>query len=279
MKISIASEKIENKTQTINSLKYLNELEYKEIKNNLENIYFINLIEDYFKIVSNNYYDFINCLNDIFPNVNDEIEIPYIFDKKKLDDLKIDSNRKLINYLSSFKTLIDHILGILTEQDKEKFEKFINYLYDNYFSYRFLARFRDYSQHKGLPITNFESDFSTSLIKINLIANSEYLLSNYKKWRIVKDDLMKYDKIDCITVVMEHYNLLDMIYEFLFNLIENVLIESIDFLESIINEFTGNYELILLTEINNSGDTEIEYLPIDKIDELKSYLSKRQRKH
>ena len=66
MKISIASEKIEDKTQIINSLKYLNELEYKEIKNNLENIYFINLIEDYFKIVSNNYYDFINCLNDIF---------------------------------------------------------------------------------------------------------------------------------------------------------------------------------------------------------------------
>lgn len=269
MKISIASEKIEDRIQIINTIKVLNESECSEIKNSFDNLYLIDLIGNYFKIAKNNYQDFIYCIYDFIPETIDEIDIPTIFDRMKLDELKIESNRKLLNYLSSFKTLLDHIFGILDDEKEIKFKKFTNYLYDENFSYRFLARLRDFAQHKGLPITNFESDFSTSLVYIFLMIDSNYLLNSYKKWNTVRKDLEKYNKIDAISIVTDHYKLLDQIYKFLFQLYEDDLKKSVFYIEDIINKFKGDYRLILLKENDNSNETKMEYFPIKVIEEVK----------
>ncbi len=39
----------------------------------------------------------------------------------------------------------------------ENFDKLCIWYYDNYFSYRFLYKLRNYSQHVGMPIVGLET--------------------------------------------------------------------------------------------------------------------------
>ena len=88
----------------------------------------------------------------------DRIKRKFIFDFKTSDYIAI--NALIINFISSGKTLTEAIENFLKEKtgdNSELYQMFktqcLSEKYDQCFSYRFLLRLRDFSQHGHLPIT------------------------------------------------------------------------------------------------------------------------------
>jgi len=273
MKISIAKEIIENDTQKIDTLITLSIEESEKLENSLSKIELLSTVEDYFQILENNYFDFVNCVKDNSLDLLQNSLTPLILNEKIFQNFKIESNRKLLNYLSSFRTLIDHIPVILDKNQKKDFSNYLTYLFDNEFSYAFIYKLRNYSQHCGLPITNYESKFDISLAYIFLIMDVEILLLNYDSWGAVKERLSQYRKIDSVSIISENYEVIKKLLKFLFQMfksdLENALIE----IDKTINHIKGDYKLLLLYPQIKDDSTEIKYIPLEKIEKIKQLLS------
>jgi hypothetical protein len=118
------------------------------------------------------------------------------------------TNRLLLNYLSSIKTFIDHLETFISRKFGDESQEFIelkkllSLIYDNSSNYRFFYKLRNYTQHVGLPIHNIE--FRTYLKQeekfrlkgdLKISFNRDKLLAEFKKWGNVKDDLVKEDEM------------------------------------------------------------------------------------
>lgn len=116
-------------------------------------------------------------------------------------EVRQEINRLLLNYLSSFRTFIDHLgtkYKVLKRRQGysffDEYEKIKSACEDSSFSYRFFTKLRNYVQHCGLPLGevmiyeqltqdgNVDIHVSTSL-------HRDSLLSNYNWWKEVKADL------------------------------------------------------------------------------------------
>jgi hypothetical protein len=117
-------------------------------------------------------------------------------DKENYYKHHLNLNRMILNYLSSFRTLLDHTETITKRKygnksiESEKFKQLTNILFDKYFSYRFFYKLRNYSQHCGIPIDEFE--VSGTVVDENKIKpeykiefSSNDLLKKFKDWGIV----------------------------------------------------------------------------------------------
>lgn len=116
-------------------------------------------------------------------------------------EILIEGNRLLLNFLSSFRTFIDHqesdLKKISTADENwlEHFKQQAATLYDNTFSYRFLWNLRNYVQHCGLPV----GGFAVRPIKDNngeekpyssMYFSRDSLLSEREVWKkIVREEL------------------------------------------------------------------------------------------
>lgn len=128
----------------------------------------------------------------------------HILRRKDYNFVYSNINRLLLNYLSSIKTFIDHLETFIKRKfGNESYEfselkKLLSSIYDNSFSYRFFIKLRNYTQHVGLPIHNmFFSTYLKQEEKLTLKGdlkisfNRDRLLSDFKKWGIVKEDIEK----------------------------------------------------------------------------------------
>jgi hypothetical protein len=118
------------------------------------------------------------------------------------ESLQQEINRLLLNYLSSFRTFVDHLetrYKRLRRQDCslfEDYEKMISACRYSSFSYRFFWKFRNYVQHCGLPPMSIRiregpsSDGGIDTI-ITISLNRDALINGYKKWGEVKDELKR----------------------------------------------------------------------------------------
>jgi hypothetical protein len=108
-------------------------------------------------------------------------------------------NRFLLNYLSSFKTYIDHLTTRYTRLQRQgqsfldDFKKLTAAGYDGNFPYRFFSKLRDYVQHCGLPlgsmnISEYPDEKGYVVIKVLISIDRDNLIS-YKKWGKVTPDL------------------------------------------------------------------------------------------
>lgn len=194
--------------------------------------------------------------------------------KTDLDRLFSNVNRLFLNYLSSIKTFIDHIETHINRKFGEKSKEFIDFkkvlslFYDNSFAYRFFYELRNYSQHCGLPIDNVkyttEYDRENNRIKgvLQVKFNRIKLLSNYKKWKKVKIDLIGCD---------EEFNVTPLIWEMTNNIKEierNVEIIHKDSLLDSINFITNRIKHLR----KGPGEVFIAYDFKDKVNgELSNY--------
>jgi hypothetical protein len=100
------------------------------------------------------------------------------------------------SFLDHTKTVLCHLFG--TESAEVlKFTKHTNRLHGDNFSYRFLYKLRDMSQHVALPLSVFEIKFERSgsgelIYESNLKLDRDHLLL-WKKWTGVTKDLQKQD--------------------------------------------------------------------------------------
>lgn len=123
-------------------------------------------------------------------------------------------NRLFLNYLSSFRTVIDHLntrYSHLEHQGTsffEDFKKITSSCYDTNFYYRFFYKLRNYVQHCGLPISYMNASEQPVngllTVTISMGFNREALLDNYDGWGTVKNDLQKqperFDFFPCLQI-------------------------------------------------------------------------------
>ena len=122
----------------------------------------------------------------------------------KREDVEVvflNTNRLLLNYLSSVKTFVDHTTTFLNRKFGANSEEFIGFetmlsaFYDHSFAYRFLSRLRNYAQHVDLPLDEikFASKRNEELNRIEgtltIAFNRDRLLNSFQKWSTVKKDI------------------------------------------------------------------------------------------
>jgi len=143
-----------------------------------------------FTVALLNYDDFFQALDeylDVFKEAQD-------IGKHNLDRAVLDLNRKILNYLCSIRTFLDHnetdVNRSYGKEEVKYFKKICADHYDNSFAYRFLYKLRNYSQHCGMPVGNLVIDAekdnkskSGKKVTISLVFDRDQLLSRYDEWK------------------------------------------------------------------------------------------------
>jgi len=149
---------------------------------------------------------------------------------KKLNDhtAQHDFDRFLVHILSSSRLFITYFENsLIREYGKDswqfkKWDKLTSKIYDTYFEYRFSYHLRNYTQHRGLPIstitTTLTDDDSQRFCTCEIMLNAQNLLdSNYNWKKIIRDDLNEIknnnENIDLVELLNSHEESMNIIYD------------------------------------------------------------------
>ena len=265
--------------------KELTEQDYETFILHIDELNNIENLRRLFQIFLLNHNEFIDfALSDsklLFEN-----SLSITGNKDKYNKHFLNLNRIFLNYLTSFKTLLDHIETTIkrkygkSTKEVEIFKDATAYLFDNFFAYRFIYKLRNYAQHCGLPIDEFsisakmvsENKFTPEyLIDFNCIN----LLKKFTEWGKVKHDLEKYDKISIFPILDEMAIATDILWDNVTSIfgakIENAIDYLIDNAEYLKNEFC---EVCIFTDIKTDENGKLKCftnqpIPFDIIEELK----------
>jgi len=143
----------------------------------------------------------------------------YEINRKDGTSIYIDLNRHILNCLFSFRTYLDHTETRLKKKFGKKskeimsFKQLTSNCFDNYFSYRFLYKLRNYAQHCGLPTGSITFNENENGKNLRIEFSRDDLLEKYDSWgEHVKPDLEKQDpKFNLIPLLDELVNHMDLI--------------------------------------------------------------------
>ena len=187
----------------------------------------------------------------------DRIKRKSIFDIETSDYIAI--NALTINILSSGKTLIEAIENFLkdkTGDDSELYQTFktqcLSKKYDQYFSYRFLLRLRDFSQHGHLPITvDINNICCIDIDQILLTPHFSHNKTILQQIENIRNELhdkhTSYPKI-AFTLSIAEFNIC----------ITEIYVEFLDFIEKILYDSINKMKTLLINRpelIHKSSDT------------------------
>jgi hypothetical protein len=174
---------------------------------------------------------------------------------KRMDNETIfnNTNRLLLNYLSSIRTFIDHSdtffyrkFGMKSENYLE-FKKMLSFFFENSFAYRFFYKLRNYSQHVGIPLDSFHFttiyDRDNNLIKgtIKVAFERDKLLENYDSWGLVKNDLLKLEQeFDVTPLIFEMTHNINEIERNIEIIYKKELLSAAHFITDLINHLVDN---------------------------------------
>jgi len=205
--------------------------------------------------------------------------------REDYSNVYLNTNRLLLNYLSSVKTFVDHLETFFNRKfGKEsneylEFKKLLSLFYDNSFAYRFFYQLRNYTQHVGLPIhnINFKTDFDREnksvkgTLKISF--NRDKLLTDFKEWKKVKADLENQQA---------EFDLTPLLYEMTHNIMEiernlelilkSGLLKSVEYIDKLIGHLRNDSgEVFVAYNIRTKENGEIAnyesiMIPFDTID-------------
>ena len=194
-------------------------------------------------------------------------------------------NRIFLNYLTSFRTLLDHIETTIkrkygkSTKEATLFKESTAYLFDNFFAYRFIYKLRNYAQHCGLPIDEFSisatrvsDDKFKAEYKIDF--DSVTLQKKFNEWGLVKEDLMKYTKISVFPILDEMRIAIDILWNKITSIFEADIENAINFLIDNVGHLKKEYcEVCIFTDIRTDENGKLKYftnqpIPFDIIEEL-----------
>jgi len=205
------------------------------------------------------------------------------FNQKVTHDIQVRWNTLFLNYLSSFRSFVDHQESLFKMQYRvnkldcrySRFKSETAFHYDNNFSYRFLWHLRNYIQHCGFPSIGFEftgygdkKEAKETIVNVALDRNS--LLKNYKKWKSVKKDLINQpDAIEVISHIRSLYASIQKIAHLIAQLNIDILGDKRGYLLGIVNEVVEKFPdaspVICVWDVKNPTDAKplsIEFLPL-----------------
>ncbi len=203
-----------------------------------------------------------------------------------MERYNLEANRLLLNYLSSFKTFLDHSETILkrkfghTSPKVKEYKSFQSGIYDSNFAYRFFYKLRNYAQHCGLPLAvKYSTKKSVSSdnpeIDLKIAFEKNKLLENYDSWGSIKNELAQLpDSFDFFIYFNEATNLIVDIAEKFKETITLEVIESAEYIKNATGHLkTETNKVCMFSEIETDKNNKlkqflIEYMPYDIINKI-----------
>jgi hypothetical protein len=263
----------------------ISEEELITLKSHIDEIHNFENIKRLLEILKLNSNEFVfKSKKSLLHMINNSLSIGG--DKTEYYKQHLDFNRMFLNYLSSFRTFIDHNETTIKRKygkdslEAREFKKLTNNTYDKYFAYRFLYKLRNYSQHCGLPIEDFEVS-ATKLAdnsykgegKIEFSAQE--LLANYNEWGAVKSDLEKYSYMSVYPIMEEMNTALDELWTSLVSLYSRNINESVKHINDKASHLRDKDKLVcIFTDLVDDEYGRLRYfktlqIPFDVIDMIK----------
>ncbi len=209
-------------------------------------------------------------------------------DKEEYYKQHLNFNRLFLNYLSSLRTFLDHNEVAIKRKfgkesnEVEKFKNITKNCFDSYFSYRFLYKLRNYSQHIGLPIDEIEisatkqpDETFKGYAKIGFL--SETLLEKYDGWGVVKKDLKSKKEISVTPLLNEMSSLLIEFWNSMINIYAGRLFDSVQIIERQAGHLRKeNCDVCIFTNIVTDENGRVKYfqtlqIPFDTISTFDFY--------
>lgn len=232
----------------LKGLHILDEQTIKKIDEAEEYLYFFDRDFRLLQCVLDNYESFqLELKNQLMEGVYDNVSVASVDLSKYVRII----DKWLLNILSSFKALIDHLETRIKRsygEDSKEFNQLKSAYsdeFDNIFSYAFSYKLRNYIQHCGMPKITFNVNTTidheiTNQIEfsLELDLHRDDLLSSYDGWTKVKRRLAEQeDEICLLNVLDELMQSLIRIFSKIKNLISySEAIEAQKYILSIINE-------------------------------------------
>lgn len=202
----------------------------------------------------------------------------------------INANRIVFNMLTSYKFFIDstdrHIKRRFGKESEEikRFGILTHKFFDDYFSYRFLGKLRDYTVHSGFPINlipfNAIADYinpERMVGSMRLVVVREEILKekSYLKAMVTKDISEMTEDIDVIPLIYELGQLIFKIEKYIYSLHQVYLEESISNLKMFAQKFKNdNNEVSIILNLKQIGrniSIKTITIPFDKIEEIENF--------
>jgi len=240
--------------------------EYNEIVDAKKFVYEYSSYSGLLSIVNSNF----DTLNDYFHNTTKDVvkksESSHGVTIEYLDEIKLETNRHLLNYLSSIRTLIDHSSAFLTRKfgknssQLEKFDRKTNYLFDHSFEYQFAYKLRNYSQHVGLPVTRVNYNASINSDKkvevfFAISFDTRHLLNSYESWKPQTKEILS--KLEYISVRGFIVEIKELIYELYYTFLEQVMPpihKSAEYLNTYLEKYRCNPEDLHIVKIKTDSN-------------------------
>jgi hypothetical protein len=139
----------------ITEIRDLSENEYREYKKASSCLLDFSSDQQLYTIALLNHDDFLNTIEEY---TQEYAKNPQNLTFIVMERMVLNINRHLLNFLSSARSFLDHNETKLKKQfgdqskEYERFRDACTEVYDNNFSYRFLSKLRNYTQHCGMPL-------------------------------------------------------------------------------------------------------------------------------
>jgi hypothetical protein len=173
----------------ITEIRGLSEKEYQDYKEASNRLFGFSEDQRLYAIVLLNYDDLLNIIKKY---TKEHAENVHPIDTLFMERMSLNINRHILNLLSSVRSFLDHTETKLkrkygVESDRYKsFKDVCKKMYDTSFSYRFLSKLRNYSQHCKMPLGGISL---SSKEDPPYSGNIRYSFQTY----FVRDELLTYD--------------------------------------------------------------------------------------
>lgn len=178
-------------------------------------------------------------------------------------------NKWMLNILSSFKAMIEHLETRIKRNfgkdsiECKKLKEILSREYDEEFSYAFSYKLRNYIQHCGMPkfifnINQNMNDPNNMELSLEIDLDRDNLLASFDAWTTVKSRLMSIDKeISLLTILNDlMYSLVNILIDIKDLIRYEKAKEAKSFMLELTNE-DSNYigqDYGICTELERSGE-------------------------
>jgi hypothetical protein len=207
----------------------------------------------------------------------------------------LNSNRIIFNLLSSFGLFIDnaksHIIRQFGQQSIESlnFTSILNLNFDNYFSYRFLYKLRNYSLHLGFPIDMAPFEAIENIVNpesmvgnFKLIVSREKIIQEKKLFgsKIIQDIANMTDDVDIIPLVNQLGKLIFKVEKHIYSLHHVKLEEAISNLKLFAGRHkTPDNKISIIFDLKEDGKyirANTLTIPFEEIHEIEQFNKWKQ---
>ncbi len=239
-----------------------------------------------------NYHEYENYLYSVI----EQYPTSHVLEPNILEDISLNSNRLILNFLSIYKTFIDHAAAMLVREfgnDSNEFKQFKSFLsqkYENEFFYRFLYKFRNYCQHCGMPNLSYKVSIerqpdNSYEYSLTLSLSSKELLNKYNGWgTFVREVLLSQpEAFDIHPLLFELYRVLRSAYIIFVRAFKfDLVLESKLYINSCLQKFNAEgHPCVTIGSISNEElNMEItDWVPVNilkKVEMVETLLNQQK---